>query len=230
MDRTTILENVRLWQDRLGQAAQKWGGCEICAVSKTVVAATVNLAHEAGIRTIGENRVQELMEKSPALHPEYKRHIIGSLQTNKVRQAVEYADMIQSLDRDALALEISKRACQAGKVMPVLIQVNLAKEPQKGGIYEEELHAFLMRCAALEGLSVRGLMAIMPFADDPEDVRPLFRKMRAIFDHYRAHPVTGTAMEILSMGMSGDCIVAAEEGATMIRLGRAIFGARPAKI
>jgi len=114
--------------------------------------------------------------------------------------------------------------------MPALVQVNLAKEPQKGGVYAEELHAFLQRCAKLEGISVRGLMAIMPLAADPEDVRPLFREMRRLFDTYREHPVENTRMDILSMGMSGDCIVAAEEGATMIRLGRAIFGARPAKI
>ena len=230
MDRATILENVRLWRERLGEASQKWGGVEICAVSKTVDAETVNFAYDAGLRTIGENRVQELMGKSGSLNPGFEKHIIGSLQTNKAKYVVECADMVQSLDRDALAEELSRRAASAGRVMPVLVQVNLAKEPQKGGIYAEDLHAFLKRCAALEGISVRGLMAIMPLAADPEEVRPLFREMRRLFDTYRDHPVENTRMDILSMGMSGDCIVAAEEGATMIRLGRAIFGARPAKI
>ena len=227
MDRKTILENVSSCRERLNAAAQKWGGVEICAVSKTVDVETINFAHDAGIRVIGENRVQELMSKADGLNPAFEKHIIGSLQTNKVKYIMDCADMVQSLDRDALAEEISRRAVQAGRVMPVLVQVNLAKEPQKGGVYEEDLIGFLERCAKLEGLSVRGLMAIMPLVPDPEQVRPLFRRMRSWFDRLREHPVENTSMEILSMGMSADCIVAAEEGATMIRLGRAIFGTRP---
>ena len=113
--------------------------------------------------------------------------------------------------------------------MPVLVQVNIAREPQKAGVDEDDLIPFLRRCAELPGLSVQGLMAIMPIADDPEEVRPLFRQMRRWFDRLREMDLPGVRMDILSMGMSDDCIVAAEEGATMVRLGRALFGARPAK-
>ena len=114
--------------------------------------------------------------------------------------------------------------------MPVLVQVNIAREPQKAGVDEEELLPLLRRCAELPGLSVQGLMAIMPIAGDPEDVRPLFRQMRRWFDRLREMDLPGIGMNTLSMGMSDDCVVAAEEGATMVRLGRALFGARPAKI
>ena len=134
--------------------------------------------------------------------------------------------MVQSLDRDALAEELSRRAEAIGRVMDVLVQVNIAREPQKGGVSEEELPAFLKKCAALPGIHVRGLMAIMPLADDPEEVRPYFKRMRAWFDRLRDQNMDNISMDILSMGMSGDCIVAAQEGATMVRLGRALFGAR----
>ena len=110
--------------------------------------------------------------------------------------------------------------------MDVLVQVNIAREPQKGGVSEEELPAFLKKCAALPGIHVRGLMAIMPLTDDPEEVRPYFKRMRAWFDRLREQDMDNISMDILSMGMSGDCIVAAQEGATMVRLGRALFGAR----
>ena len=226
MNREDILSNIALWRQRIGEASEKWGGAEICGVSKTVDPDTVNLAWEGGIRTLGENRVQELAGKLDRLDPRFSIHLIGRLQTNKVRPAVEMAAMIQSLDREALALEIDRRARAAGKVMPVLVQVNIGREPQKAGVDEEQLVPFLKKCAGLPGLDVQGLMAIMPIADDPEDVRPLFRRMRLWFERLRDMDIPGVAMNTLSMGMSDDCVVAAEEGATMVRLGRALFGAR----
>ena len=226
MDREALIANIRDWQARVGEAAAKWGGAEICGVSKTVDPDTVNLTWEGGIRTLGENRVQELLGKIDRLNPGFSIHLIGRLQTNKVRPAVEMAAMIQSLDREALALEIDRRARAAGKVMPVLVQVNIGREPQKAGVDEEQLVPFLKKCAGLPGLDVQGLMAIMPIADDPEDVRPLFRRMRLWFERLRDMDIPGVAMNTLSMGMSDDCVVAAEEGATMVRLGRALFGAR----
>ena len=226
MNREEILQNVQLWQSRIDEAAAKWGGAQICAVTKTRDAETINLAWEAGIRTIGENRVQELMGKIDDLNPDFRVHLIGSLQTNKVKYIIDRVDMVQSLDRDALAEELSRRAEAVNRVMDVLVQVNIAREPQKGGISEEELPAFLRRCAALPGIHVRGLMAIMPLVDDPEEVRPYFKRMRAWFDRLREQDIDNISMDILSMGMSGDCIVAAQEGATMVRLGRALFGAR----
>ena len=227
MDREAILENVRLWQSRIGEASQKWGGAQICAVTKTRDADTINLTWEAGIRTIGENRVQELMGKIDDLNPDFQLHLIGSLQTNKVKYVIDRVDMVQSLDRDALAEELSRRAEAAGRVLPVLGQVNIAREPQKGGISEEELPAFLRRCARLPGIHVQGLMSIMPLVDDPEQVRPYFRRMRCWFDRLRDENLENISMDVLSMGMSDDCIVAAQEGSTMVRLGRALFGARP---
>ena len=230
MNREELLSNIARWQARIGEASAKWGGATICGVSKTIDPDTINMAWDGGIRILGENRVQELMAKQDRLNPGFEVHLIGRLQTNKVKQAVERVAMIQSLDREALALEISRRAGAAGKVMPVLVQVNIAREPQKAGVDEEGLVPLLRRCAELPGLSVQGLMAIMPIADDPEDVRPLFRRMRRWFDSLRDMDMPGIEMNTLSMGMSDDCVVAAEEGATMVRLGRALFGARPAKV
>jgi len=223
----TLENNIITWRERVNEAAAKWGGCEVCAVTKTVDVETINRARAAGIRTIGENRVQELMSKIDALDPEYKIHLIGQLQTNKVKYIIDRVDMIQSLDRDALAEEISRRAVQAGRVMPVLVQVNIAREPQKSGIDEDELLAFVERTGKLPGVRIEGLMAIMPFVDDPETIRPYFRRMREWFDRLRDANLPNVSMNTLSMGMSGDCIVAAQEGATMVRIGSALFGARP---
>ena len=230
MEREALLRNIHDWQEKVGNASAKWGGAEICGVSKTIDPETINMAWDGGIRILGENRVQELVSKQDSLNPGFEIHLIGRLQTNKVKPAVERVAMIQSMDRDALAEEISRRALAAGKVMPVLVQVNIAREAQKAGVEEDDLIPFLRRCAELPGLSVQGLMAIMPIADDPEDVRPLFRRMRQWFDRLRDMDLPGIGMNTLSMGMSDDCVVAAEEGATMVRLGRALFGARPAKI
>ena len=230
IDREALLENIAQWQEKVAEASARWGGAEICGVSKTVDPETINMAWDGGIRTLGENRVQELVGKLDRLNPAFEIHLIGQLQTNKVKTAIDKVAMIQSLDREALALEISRRAVAAGRVMPVLVQVNIAREPQKAGIDEELLLPFLQQCAQLPGLRVEGLMAIMPIADDPEDVRPYFRRMREWFDRLRDMDLPGVQMRTLSMGMSDDAVVAAQEGATMVRLGRALFGARPKKI
>ena len=229
MEREEILKNAALWKERIGEASARWGGAEICAVTKTHDAQTVNCIWDAGIRTIGENRVQELMDKREALNPGFNVQLIGSLQTNKVKYIAGWVDMVQSLDRDSLAQELSRRAQEHNRVLPVLVQVNIAREPQKGGVDEEELESFLRRCALLPGIQVRGLMAIMPLVSDPEALRSYFRRMRGWFDRLRDEGIDNTSMDVLSMGMSGDCIVAAQEGATMVRLGRAVFGARPQK-
>ena len=226
MDREDLLLNISEWRSRIGEASAKWGGCEICAVSKTVDPETINLAWEGGIRVLGENRVQELLGKIDALNPGYDIHLIGQLQTNKVKYIVDKVAMIQSVDREALAREISRRAEAAGVTMPVLVQVNIAREAQKAGVDEEELVPLLKLCGELPGLKVRGLMAIMPIADDPEAVRPYFRRMRDWFERLRDMNLDNIEMRTLSMGMSDDAIVAAQEGATMVRLGRALFGAR----
>lgn len=226
MEREALLNNIAQWRERVDEASAKWGGAEICGVSKTIDPETINMAWDGGIRTLGENRVQELMGKIDALNPDYKIHLIGQLQTNKVKYIIDRVDMIQSLDRESLAVEIDRRARAAGRVMPVLVQVDIAREPQKAGIDEDELLPFLHRLSDMPGLRVEGLMAIMPIADDPEDVRPYFRRMRAWFDRLRDMDIPNVSMNTLSMGMSDDCLVACQEGATMVRLGRALFGAR----
>ena len=223
----SVEENIALWREKIGNASARWGGAEICAVTKTVDAATIHRAAKCGIRTIGENRVQELMSKIDELDPSFDVHLIGSLQTNKVRPLIGRVKVIQSLDRPELAREISRRAAAAGETMAALIQVNIAREPQKGGVPEEELEALLAECSSLPNLTIDGLMAIMPLADDPEEVRPYFRRMREWFDRLADRDIPDVRMRTLSMGMSGDCLVAAEEGATMVRLGRALFGERP---
>ena len=226
MNREALIKNIHDWQQRIGEASAKWGGAEICGVSKTIDPETINMAWDGGIRTLGENRVQELMSKIDRLNPDYRIHLIGQLQTNKVKYIIDRVDMIQSLDRESLADEIDRRAIAAGRVMPVLVQVNIAREPQKAGIDEESLLPFIQKLSGMQGLKVEGLMAIMPIADDPEAVRPYFRRMREWFDRLRDMDVPNVAMNTLSMGMSDDCLVACQEGATMVRLGRALFGER----
>ncbi len=226
MNQEALLKNIHEWQQKIGEASAKWGGAEICGVSKTIDPEIINMAWAGGIRTLGENRVQELLSKIDRLNPDYKIHLIGQLQTNKVKYIVDKVAMIQSVDRDALADEIDRRATAAGRVMPVLVQVNIAKEPQKAGIDEERLLPFIRRLSGLPGLRVEGLMAIMPIADDPEAVRPFFRRMREWFDRLKDMDIPNVSMNTLSMGMSDDCLVACQEGATMVRLGRALFGER----
>ena len=226
MNREALIENIREWQARIGEASAKWGGAEICGVSKTIDPETINMAWDGGIRTLGENRVQELMSKIDRLNPGYRIHLIGQLQTNKVKTIIDRVDMIQSVDRDALADEIERRAVAANRVMPVLVQVNIAREPQKAGIDEDNLLPFIHRLSGMQGLRVEGLMAIMPIADDPEEVRPYFRRMREWFERLRDMDIPNVSMHTLSMGMSDDCLVACQEGATMVRLGRALFGER----
>ncbi len=221
-----LANNIRIWQERIAEASAKWGGAEICAVSKTRTPEEINPAWDAGIRILGENRVQELMGKIDQLNPAFKLHLIGSLQTNKVKYIAQRIDMVQSVDRLPLAEELSRRAMEHDRVIPCLLQVNIAQEPQKGGVSEEELPALVRSCAELPGIKVNGLMAIMPIADDPESLRPLFRRMRGWFDRLRDENIENVNMDVLSMGMSNDCIIAAEEGATLVRLGRALFGAR----
>jgi len=222
----TLEKNFRAIEKRLRDASEKWGGVEILAVTKTLDPEIINPVYDLGVRMVGENRVQELLEKRDRLHPGLEVHMIGRLQTNKVRQALPAVSMIQSLDRIELLNEIDRRAAALEIRMPVLLQVNIAKEPQKAGVFEEDLEAFVREAASRPGVRVEGLMAVMPLVENPEEVRPLFRGMRAWFDRLREADIPGANMRVLSMGMSDDCLVAAEEGATMVRLGRALFGER----
>lgn len=188
----------------------------LIAVSKTMEAERIRLAIEAGVAALGENRVQEAKEKIAVLGHPVPWHLIGSLQTNKARDAARLFDWIHSVDRLELARELSRRA--GDRVLNVLLQVNLGDEPQKGGIAPAEVKRLAESVAGLPGLRVRGLMAIPPVAENPEDTRPHFRRLRELRDEL--------GFEHCSMGMSADYEVAIEEGATMVRVGTAIFGPR----
>lgn len=201
----------------------KLGGVELCAVTKTMPVEDINAAIAAGITEIGENRVQELMGKIDSIEPGARISLIGRLQTNKVKYLIGRVGLIQSVDRDELALEISKRSVGAGVVTDALIEVSIAGEEQKGGIPADELIDFAGRVNDMPGIRVKGLMTVMPIAEDAETLRPYFRRMRRMFEELGR---AGMDMEILSMGMSNDCLIAAEEGSTMVRVGRGIFGSR----
>ena len=166
-------KRVQLIREKLECAAvERWGRApEIIAVSKTVAAAQVNQAKDAGITHLGENRVQEILEKLPHLDASFQIDLIGQLQNNKVKYIIDKVAMIQSLDRESLAQEIDRRAQQHGLKMPVLIQVNIGNEPQKGGIAVEDLFSFARKAAQLPGLEIRGLMAVMPFLQDDDAER-----------------------------------------------------------
>ena len=206
---------------------ERWGRVpELVAVSKTVEPARINALRQAGVARLGENRVQELLEKLPHLDADFQIDLIGRLQSNKVKYIIDKVDRIQSLDRESLAQEIDRRAQQRGVRMPVLVQVNIGSEPQKGGVEVCDLFDFVRYAAKLPGLEVRGLMAVMPDIDDQEQLRPYFRRMRTLFEQLREEAVAGTAISDLSMGMSGDYLLAAQEGATIVRIGSAIFGSR----
>ncbi len=175
---------------------------------------------------IGENRVQEIVEKLPALDGKFRIHLIGRLQSNKVKYIIEHVCLIHSVDRLSLAEEIDRQAQKHQLVMPVLMQVSPAGEPQKGGVPPEEAENLLRQMARLPGLQVRGLMAVMPKTDDEACLSGLFAQMRTLFEHLQDEGIPGVAMEELSMGMSGDYHLAARHGATMVRIGSALFGPR----
>ena len=215
-------------RERLERASlERWGRVpQIIAVSKTVPAQRVNAVLGEGIVRLGENRVQELMEKKPHLDASFQIDLIGRLQNNKVKAIINQVHMIQSVDRESLAQEIDRRAQQHGLRMPVLIQVNIGREAQKGGVDPDRLGDLIRYAAALPGLDVRGLMAVMPDLKDEDQLRPYFVAMRRLFDKLRQEAIDGVTMEEFSMGMSGDYELAAAEGATVVRIGSAIFGRR----
>lgn len=222
-----LAANVAQVRARIAAAANRSSrraeDVSLVAVSKTVDAARVREAAAFGLRSFGENRVQEARDKVAAV-PDVSWHLIGSLQRNKAKEAVRLFTVIESVDSEALAEELSRRAEQQERAVDVLVQVNIAREPQKHGASPEEAAAVVRRTAALPGLRLRGLMTIAPAVSDPDEVRPVFRALREL--RARLQDSAGTALPELSMGMTDDFEVAIEEGATMVRIGRAIFADR----
>lgn len=210
-----VNESIAAACRRAGRAP---GDVLLVAVSKTMDVDRVRLAIEAGAAALGENRVQEAKDKIEALGHPVPWHLIGHLQTNKARDAAKLFDCIQSIDRLDLATEVDRRVRALGRTVEVLVEVNLAEEPQKGGVRPGDLKALIDAVRALDGLRLTGLMAIPPASPDPEATRPYFRRLREMRDE--------AGLAHLSMGMSADYGVAIEEGATIVRVGTAIFGAR----
>lgn len=199
---------------------------QLVAVTKNVSPEIMEKAISAGIKVFGENRVQEAVSKYNKIHGDVDWHMIGHLQSNKAKVAVELFSLIHSLDSIKLAKEIDKRAGRIEKVMDVLVQVNIGREKTKFGINPEDVEEFVRNIASLSNISIRGLMAIAPYSDNPENVRKYFREMKRIFDYIKSLKITNVNMEILSMGMTGDFEVAIEEGSNMVRIGTGIFGKR----
>jgi PLP dependent protein len=221
-----LIQDIRANLEKVQQAVERAcrrasrapGDVLLIAVSKTVEIERITLAVEAGVKALGENRVQEAKDKIDALGRPVPWHLIGSLQTNKAKDAVHLFDWIHSVDREELARELDRRAHQAGRRAQVLVQVNVGEEPQKGGVRPPELKRLLDAVTGCRNLEVRGLMCIPPAAESAEASRPWFRRLRELRD--------AAGFEHCSMGMSGDFEVAIEEGATMVRVGTAIFGPR----
>ncbi len=227
---TQIADNIRTIRNRMAAAAARAGrdpaGIRLMAVSKTVEPERIRQAIDAGIGLLGENYVQEAREKIPAVGQAVQWHMIGHLQTNKVKYVVTLFDWIHSVDRLELAQELSRRAGQHGRVLNVLIEINVSGEASKNGARPADVLELARQVAALPNLSIRGLMTMPPYSDDPENSRPYFVALRRLRDELAAAALPGVAMAELSMGMTDDFEVAIEEGATIIRVGRAIFGER----
>jgi PLP dependent protein len=198
----------------------------LLAVSKTKPAALIEAAAAAGQTLFGENYVQEFLDKRELIQAPVEWHFIGALQTNKVKYLPGKVRLIHSVDRLSLAREIDRQWAKIDAVANILIQVNLGMESTKAGTEEAELEALVRAAAALPRLRIRGLMALPPYLDDPEEVRPYFRRLRELATKVDALGIPGVTMAELSMGMSHDFEVAIEEGATLIRVGSAIFGER----
>lgn len=224
-------ENISRVRERIAAACQRSGrrveDVRLIAVSKTVAPDRIRQAYEAGLRDFGENRVQEAEAKRPALSDlTVTWHLIGHLQTNKAKSARELFHWIHSVDSLRLAAKLDKSAVCSGERLPVLLEVNLGEETSKSGAQENEVVALAEQVDQLETIELRGLMTIPPFLDDPERVRPFFRRLRLLAEKINSARLPNVSLQDLSMGMSHDFEVAIEEGATMVRVGTAIFGAR----
>jgi pyridoxal phosphate enzyme (YggS family) len=228
-----VADNIRQIRAAMAEAARRSGrpasSVRLMAVTKTVDDDRILAAIRAGVEIIGENYVQEAKRKIEKMGNETEWHMIGHLQTNKAKYAVRLFDMIHSVDRLELAAELDRRARAAGRVIKVLIEVNVAGEETKSGIPLVSARDLVRAVAPLENLSIQGLMTMPPWFDDPEEARPFFRALRELRDQITAEGIPRVEMQELSMGMTGDYAVAIEEGATVVRIGRGIFGERPAR-
>jgi pyridoxal phosphate enzyme (YggS family) len=224
---STIKENLLRVRERIERAAQKAGrdpkGIRLVAVSKTVDVARIKEAIEAGVSILGENYIQEAQKKIEDIGKPVSWHFIGHLQSNKARHAVRLFEMVHSVDSVSLAEELNRRAEQEGRVIQVMVEVNLSGEATKFGTDEEKVSNLARRIRDLNYLSLEGLMTMPPYFDSPESGRPYYTALRELKEKMIKE---GIPMKELSMGMSNDFEIAVEEGATYVRIGTAIFGPR----
>ncbi|MGN0453579.1 MAG: YggS family pyridoxal phosphate-dependent enzyme [Ruminococcus sp.] len=228
---TDVEYNYKIIEENIAKAAEQSGrnreDITFLAATKTVSAPVINHAISLGLRYIGENKVQELLQK----YDEYdldnaSLQFIGHLQTNKVRQIIDKVDLIQSVDSLKLAKEISKQAQKIGKTANILIEVNIGGEESKSGVAPELLEDLLYQVSEIDNISVKGLMTIPPICENKQKICKIFHKMHNIFIDISSKKIDNIFMEVLSMGMSSDYIEAISEGATMVRIGSALFGER----
>ena len=226
----SISENLKVVEKRIQAACDRAGRdrseVTLIAVSKTKPVSDIREAMDCGITVFGENKVQEIRDKTEEIKEPLHWHMIGHLQTNKVKYLPGKVDMIHSCDKLSLAEEIEKQAAKNDLVMDVLCEVNMAGEDTKFGLTPEETPEFVRTIAKFPHVRVRGLMTIAPYTDDPESNRVYFRGLRELLESLKAENIQGTKLDTLSMGMTGDYEVAIEEGATFVRVGTGIFGER----
>ncbi len=225
-----IKENLAIVEDNIRKACEKAGRdrseVTLIAVSKTKPVSDIRQAMECGITVFGENKVQEIRDKTAEIKEPLSWHMIGHLQANKVKYLPGVACMIHSVDNVKLAQEIEKQAAKHDLVMDVLIEVNMAHEDTKFGLSPEEVIPFVKEISSFDHLNIRGLMTIAPYTEDPESNREYFKGLRLLKDEINALAIPRVKMDCLSMGMTGDYQVAIEEGATFVRVGTGIFGER----
>jgi pyridoxal phosphate enzyme (YggS family) len=215
-----IKENVKKILDELPP------GVKLVAAAKTRTPDEIGEAIDAGVNIIGENYVQEAQAAFQAIGNRARWHFIGHLQKNKAKKAIEIFDMIETVDSIGLAAELDKRCRARGKVMPILIEINSGREPQKFGVIPEDAEKLIRQIANFESIKLHGLMTMGPMFGDPEDARPYFKQTKQTYEHIKSLDIPNIEMKYLSMGMTNSFRVAIEEGANIIRIGALIFGPR----
>ena len=215
-----IAENVKRILEELPE------GVQLVAAAKSRTPGEILEAIEAGVKIIGQNYMQEAEAAFEAVGERARWHFIGHLQKNKARKAVRFFDMVETLDSLELAREVDRRAAQNGRTMPVLIEINSGREPQKFGVLPENAEGLVRQIAPLAHVRVKGVMTMGPYTGDPEDARPYFVETRRVFERLGALDIPGVEMTLLSMGMTNSYRVAIQEGASLVRIGTRIFGPR----
>lgn len=225
-----VAENLAQVQKNINESCNKINRdpneVTLIAVSKTKPVEMLKEAYDAGARVFGENKVQEIVDKYDQMPSDVKWHMIGHLQRNKVKYIVDKVDMIHSVDSYRLAQTIETEAAKKNVAVSVLLEVNVAEEESKFGLKMDEVLPLVQQISELPHVQVKGLMTIAPFVSNPEDNREIFRKLKKLSVDIEAKNINNTTMSVLSMGMTGDYMVAVQEGATMVRVGTGIFGER----